>query len=253
MHHYPFHIGDYRKDTANLSLLEHGVYRSLIDCYYLQETPLPSDKDKLCRMIGARQPDEKQAVSYILDDYFTLKIDGYHHAGCHKVLEKIYERSETARKSAAIRWGKHEENMQTPCERIKKTCERIANASESDATSMLPTTHNPLPITHNKTPSSSGDDKPATKHPDYQAIVDLYHKILPELPSVKLLTDKRKSAMRSCCQLKASYYGLDFWEAYFEQASKQDWVMGRSGKWKGDFDFLITVSKFVRVLEGSYA
>lgn len=252
MHHYPFHVGDYRKDTANLSLLEHGVYRSLIDCYYLQETPLVADKDKLCRMIGARTPEEKQAVSYILDDYFTLKSDGYHHSGCHKVLEKIYGRSEAARKSAAMRWGKHEENMHKTCERIENECERIANASESDANEMLPTTHNPLPITHNKTPSSSGDDKPETKHPDYQSIIDLYHKILPQLPSVKILTDKRKSAMRSCCQLKPSYYGIDFWEAYFEQASKSDFLMGRKTDWKADFDFLVTKSKFVKVLEGSY-
>jgi len=28
--------------------------------------------------------------------------------------------------------------------------------------------------------------------------------------------------------------------------------MGRKTDWKADFDFLITVSKFIKVLEGSY-
>jgi len=98
-------------------------------------------------------------------------------------------------------------------------------------------------------PSSSGDDR---RHPDYQAIIDLYHKTLPNLPMVKLLTDKRKSAIRSCCNLKASYYGLDFWQAYFEQAGRSDFIMGRKTDWKADFDFLVTKGKFVKVLEGSY-
>ena len=31
MHYYPKNIGDYRRDTMNLSLLEHGVYMTLID------------------------------------------------------------------------------------------------------------------------------------------------------------------------------------------------------------------------------
>ena len=100
--------------------------------------------------------------------------------------------------------------------------------------------------------SSSGDDKHEKHNPDYQGIIDLYHKTLPSLPSVKLITEKRKSAMRSCCNLKPSYYGLDFWEAYFEQAGKSDFIMGRKTSWKADFDFLVTVSKFVKVLEGSY-
>ena len=34
MHFYKFHIGDYAKDTGHLTLLEHGVYRSLMDWSY---------------------------------------------------------------------------------------------------------------------------------------------------------------------------------------------------------------------------
>jgi uncharacterized protein YdaU (DUF1376 family) len=43
MHHYQHHIGDYRRDTMHLTLLEHGVYRQLIDLYYLQEKPLDAN------------------------------------------------------------------------------------------------------------------------------------------------------------------------------------------------------------------
>jgi len=102
---------------------------------------------------------------------------------------------------------------------------------------------------------SSVDDAPARpekKHPDYQGIAELYNRVLPDLPSVTVISDKRKSAIRSCCGIKPSYYGLDFWEAYFHQAGRSDFIMGRKTDWKADFDFLITVSKFIKVLEGSY-
>ena len=37
MHYYKFNIADYRKDTGHLSTIEHGIYRQLIDWYYLDE------------------------------------------------------------------------------------------------------------------------------------------------------------------------------------------------------------------------
>jgi len=40
LHYYTFNIGDYRRDTGHLSLLEHGIYRQLIDSYYLSEKPI---------------------------------------------------------------------------------------------------------------------------------------------------------------------------------------------------------------------
>ena len=37
MHYYQHNIADYRKDTIHLTLLEHGVYRQLLDQYYLTQ------------------------------------------------------------------------------------------------------------------------------------------------------------------------------------------------------------------------
>ena len=41
MNYYERHIGDYLKDTAHLSLLEHGIYGRLLDIYYTREEPIP--------------------------------------------------------------------------------------------------------------------------------------------------------------------------------------------------------------------
>ena len=62
MHYYQFNIGDYRRDTSHLSLLEHGIYRQLIDTYYLSEKPLCADYANLMRSHCVRTDEEEKAL-----------------------------------------------------------------------------------------------------------------------------------------------------------------------------------------------
>lgn len=71
MHYYPHHIGDYQRDTAHLSVTEHGVYRLLMDHYYATEKPIPSDLNALCRIIRATTKVEKDAVATVAGQFFT--------------------------------------------------------------------------------------------------------------------------------------------------------------------------------------
>lgn len=87
MNYYPHHIGDYRKDTAHLSLLEHGVYRQLLDTYYTSEKPLPLDDAILMRTHCARSAEEMQAVKNVLTDFFVCTDDCYVHKRCDIVIE----------------------------------------------------------------------------------------------------------------------------------------------------------------------
>ncbi|WP_264840006.1 YdaU family protein [Burkholderia cenocepacia] len=73
MNFYKRHIGDYLKDTAHLSLLEHGVYTRLLDVYYTREAGIPDDQ--AARLIGARARDEMSALKVVLDEFFEL-VDG---------------------------------------------------------------------------------------------------------------------------------------------------------------------------------
>lgn len=103
--------------------------------------------------------------------------------------------------------------------------------------------------------TSPGGDLPTIKPRtgiNHKAVVDLYNKLLPELPRCKVLTEKRKAAINGCCSVKDTFKSLDFWEAYFSAVRKSDFLMGRSKDWKADFDFLTTKSKFVKVYEGGY-
>jgi uncharacterized protein YdaU (DUF1376 family) len=117
MHYYQFNIGDYRRDTFHLTLLEHGVYRQLLDTYYLNETPLCVDTAVVMRTHTARTKDEKAAVLMVLENFFLLTDDGWVHNGCEKNISKYKEKSDKARVSADVRWSKRNANaMPTQCE-----------------------------------------------------------------------------------------------------------------------------------------
>ena len=62
MHYYPFHIGDFRSGTVNMSRQARWIYRDMMDIYYDTEQPLPLDLDHLFDMLGAESVDEKSIV-----------------------------------------------------------------------------------------------------------------------------------------------------------------------------------------------
>ena len=105
MHYYQHNIGDYRKDTSHLSLLEHGIYRQLLDSYYLDETPLCNDLAKLMRSHSVRNADEQQALQNVLTDFFELTEIGYIHKRCDDLIAQFHGKSAKARASANARWG----------------------------------------------------------------------------------------------------------------------------------------------------
>lgn len=108
MHHYQWDIGDYRRDTIYLTHLEHGIYRSLIDSYYLQERPFTETDEEIMRKHRILSDEEKEAYFRIVADFFERKSCGYLvHNGCVKRLESIYKKSASAKKNAEKRWEEH--------------------------------------------------------------------------------------------------------------------------------------------------
>ena len=90
VHYYKHNIGDYRRDTAHLSLLEHGIYRQLLDWYYLLEGPLPEDIDTVARKVAARSSEEISAVQLVLSEFFKMK-KGWHHKRCELIICEFHE------------------------------------------------------------------------------------------------------------------------------------------------------------------
>lgn len=96
MNYYQHHIGDYRRDTAHLSLLEHGVYRQLLDMYYLSETKIAAETDMVYRRLCARTDDEKKAVDTVLSEFFK-RDDGWIQTRCNKEIDEYQGKAERAR------------------------------------------------------------------------------------------------------------------------------------------------------------
>lgn len=106
MNFYKHHLGDFMRDTSHLSILEEGVYRRLIDQYYIRESALPADPRLLYKLARAMSKDERQAVDDVAAEFFT-KIDGLlHHKRCDEEIAAYLEKQEKAQKSAEARWQK---------------------------------------------------------------------------------------------------------------------------------------------------
>ena len=78
MHYYQFNVADYRKDTVHLTPTEHYVYRTLIDWYYLDETPIPIETDWVLRRLRLGFDNEENLLN-VLTDFFKKESDGWHH------------------------------------------------------------------------------------------------------------------------------------------------------------------------------
>ena len=94
---------------------------------------------------------------------------------------------------------------------------------------------------------------PASDPIPYKEIVSAYHTHLPDLPSCRVVTAKRKAAIRQR-HLGIMERDLDNWVGFFKMAGRSKFLMGQiPGKdWRASFDFLITEKAAVGVLEGKY-
>lgn len=102
MHYYQHNIGDYRRDTIHLSLLEHGIYRQLLDMYYLTECPIPKETQQVFRRLSARTNEEQNSVKIILNEFFSLTEDGWIHKRCDLEISDYKHKAAIARENGKL-------------------------------------------------------------------------------------------------------------------------------------------------------
>jgi uncharacterized protein YdaU (DUF1376 family) len=292
MNYYEKHVGDYLKDTVSLSMLEDGAYNRLLDQYYQTEHPLPAAKSEIYRMARATSAAERKAVDYVVGRYFELTPEGYRQKRCDELIEAFWEKDskkEAGKENDRERQQRARERRKTLFEELRvlgivpeynaKTKELEAMLSRATSQGKSQDDHEPVtrdntatqsPITSNQEiqdqePSvlvTGGQESNVTpiRPADcpHQAIVDLYHEILPALPGVKILTEARQKTLRTRWRENPKHQTLDFWRRFFAYVAESDFLMGRiprgSGHehWTASFDFLITQAKFVNIIEGKY-
>lgn len=116
MNYYSHNIGDYAQATMHLSLVEDAIYSRLLRRYYAEEAPIVDDVQQVCRWVGARSEEEREAVNLVLREFFSLE-DGYwHNKRADEEIAAYQSKSAKAASSAAKRWGSNANHKQTECE-----------------------------------------------------------------------------------------------------------------------------------------
>lgn len=160
MNFYKRFMGDYAKDTAHLTLAEHGAYTLLLDHYYATEKPLPEDYQALYRICRAFDKKEQMAVRSVVDAYFPVSDGGRINMRAYKQLIEDTNRVETARANGKKGGRPKKETQQEPNGKPKNNPAGF-NSDNPKETQQEPNTkaHHSQSHTNKKHMSVSTDDK----------------------------------------------------------------------------------------------
>jgi uncharacterized protein YdaU (DUF1376 family) len=266
MNFYKRHIGDYIKDAAHLSLLEHGVYARLMDVYYSREGGIPASQ--AARLIGARTDEELSAVEAVLSEFFELDSDTWRQARCEREIEIASAQSE-ANRANGKRGGrpKRKETEEKP----------IGLPPASDAQSEENLSHQPSTMSHQPEDTITTTDvvvadgdvgfavapgattaKAGRQTCPHQAIVALYHELLPMCPGIRDWTPTRAQALRARWNEDAKRQDLDYWRRFFSYVAESEFLTGRVKIADGrkpfiaSLDWMVKAENFAKIREGRY-
>ena len=143
----------------------------------------------------------------------------------------------------------------------KNRTDKARSNANSNAISNAPSVTKSLP-------EKRREEKINTYVNQAEAVIDLYHEILPNLPKVRLHTKDRVKAIRKVwdwvlTSLKPDHsrraetpeQAVEWFRSYFERATENDFLMGRTPRagahadWQCDIDFLLTDRGMKQVIE----
>jgi phage replication O-like protein O len=87
----------------------------------------------------------------------------------------------------------------------------------------------------------------------HSEIVDLYHRMLPELPKIVDWGAERQKSLRGRWNSKAECRDLKWWEGFFTRVKKSDFLMGRKNDFMANLPWLIKAANFSKVIDGNYS
>lgn len=245
MHYYQFNIGDYARDTSHLSVIEHGIYRLLLDWCYLNEKPIPTDK---AMRIGRGYPEETQSV---LSEFFSLSEDGWQHNRVASEISKYHKKSETNRQNGAK--GGRPVSEQNP---VGSQSEPNRNPNQE------PITKNHVKDSVAKATVSSPPEDAGSLACPIEKIIDLYHQTLQSAPRVLVRNSTRDGLIRQRwrdCRAKFASQdeGLEFFREFFQHVQTSKFLTGRvdstnRAPFIADLEWLMRPTNFAKTVEGRY-
>lgn len=167
MHSYQHNIKTFNNATRFLTRVERSLYRDLIELYYDTEQPLQSvDFGRLCRQVMAHSDEEKEALKYVLSEFFVLTGDVYTHNYCDEQIEKFRTGiSAKAKAGVASAEAKKQKAAQRINERVNKK-EQANNEPTTEVNTRSTAVTNQEPITNNHKPRTNQDTTVDEKEED---------------------------------------------------------------------------------------
>lgn len=274
--------GDYGRDTAHLSLSEHGAYGLLLDHYYSTEAPLPADFAALYRLCRAFEKAEQAAVRSVAEAYFPIGEDGLrHNARADRQIPEDQRAIETARVNGK-KGGRPKKETQPDTETKPKNnpagFDSVTQQEPSGKAHQTPDLKQEQKLTPSALCISAVAETPAclnSKREQREAevareAIRAYNAALAKpiglLPAVRETVgfDRRRQQVRRVLKLaseicQAEFGGKtitpEFWAAYFGMCADDPFLSGRQGggpgheNWLPDFDYLTTPKAMLRLYD----
>jgi len=246
MFYYSHHIGDFIKDTSRLTDSQAMTYLRLIWLYYDTEKPFENNLDALAFKIGA----DTKLVKLIIENFFEIDGDVIRHSRCDKEIEGYRAKSEGGKKGAEKRWGKKDSDSLPITNLMLEQCD-------------LNTNRKPLTVNHIKPLYVNIDDVSPIDCP-HEQIVKIYHDILPELRSIEVWSDTRKSYLKQRWReiikqhgLKTKQEGIEYFIEFFKFVRDSKFLMGKVERKEGkpfqaDLEWILKPTNFVNIIERKY-
>lgn len=229
------YVGDYIRDTMDLSTEEHGAYLLLLMTMWSHGAKLPNDQNKLAR-IARLSPAKFKRVWAAIERFFTVEGDCITQGRLTKEHEKAKEKGQK-RAEAGAKGGK--------AKALKNKDTGLANA-----TVLLKHLPEPEPDIREEDTNVSLQVSPAG---DVSEAVRIYNDAAAKTgwPSVQKLTPTRSRSLRARISEAG---GMDGWRHAVDRATQSDFLSGRTAKpWTGfGFDWLTKAANFTKLMEGNY-
>jgi uncharacterized protein YdaU (DUF1376 family) len=255
MHYYKFNIADYRKDTGHLSTIEHGIYRQLIDWYYLDEQPIPEETQVVIRRLRLGI-EEVNFLKNVLTDFFVLTKTGYKHKRIEVEIKDYQEQVEKNKNNGKL--GGRPKKTQSVIDGFPDQSQNNPNQE--------PLTTNHKPVHKDTKVSLSAEGLPTCPHKD---ILLLYKKHLPHLTQPRVWEGNRQVVLKSrwIQAAKPSNYspegyktkedGLRWWDSFFgyiaNDSSLANGFKTKDRTWLPDLEWITNATNFAKIIDGKYA
>lgn len=263
----PLFTDAYLGDTLHLSLEEHGAYLKLLMIAWRSNTcDLPDDDDRLAAMLAIPVRRWKKLKSAVFE-MWTLNNGRWQQKKLIKIREMVESKRKKRSNAAAERWSSKDEtpspttNENDSLHRIEEKVEVFLQDFDAKNFNSEELSHcfysdrgmqmHCIPNTKDQIPNTKEERKTVTREEVHEC-VGVFNAFAEQngLSKVQSLSEKRFKALQARLR---ECGGIDGWRAAIEKVAASPFLLGENPSgWKLDFDFLVTASKFTRIMEGVY-